>query len=90
MPHSTLYLVVGEAECGGEVEVLKCTGQIIETSLGVRLQERQLCHMITNKLFNLFFFTLDAKFHLGRGEHPSLPAFIDLLNTFYLALCVQG
>lgn len=42
MPHSILYLVVGEAECRGKVEVLKCTGQIMETSLGVRLQERQI------------------------------------------------
>lgn len=62
MPHSILYLVVGEAECRGKVEVLKCTEQIIETSLGVRLQERQLCHMITNKLFNIFFLTLMQSF----------------------------
>jgi len=72
MPHSTLYLVVGEAECGGEVEVLKCTGQIIETSLGVRLQERQLCHMITNKLFNLFFFYPRCKVSFREGRAPLL------------------
>ena len=71
MPHSILYLVVGEAECRGKVEVLKCTEQIIETSLGVRLQERQLCHMITNKLFNFFFYPR-CKVSFREGRTPLL------------------